>query len=749
MNMTPKYFRILSVIFLAHTLNLHALPDLDAIGLTQDRRADWSDVGLAVSKPVVEHVIDFVGQGGIADGKTDNAPLLQQLIDTQQESSVIFLPEGDYLFKSIITIGKRPDGVALILRGSGWNKTRLHFDAIEPTNRGLIDIVGNESKHPAQVINGTQRGSFEITVDDTTGFNVGDGVVITQQNNRQAMDTIIAGDLMPEKHYEALDTWAARSVGQSNQVTAIDGNRLKLRLPLNIDYTWGDVQAQKTEPVECVGLEDFSMINQSNVNGLRNFRFVNAANCWIDNVFSYKAVRLHVYLTSVRNLEIRNCFFDDAFRHGGGGHGYGISCASQTNNCLIENNIFRRLRHSMMVKEGASQNVFAYNLSFEGFQEGSTIAKDVSIHGHYPFMNLFEGNSVEFIHSTDYWGAAGPGNTFFRNRITTSGIRLEDYSAKQNVLANEVLDTPEAKAFFAYGDKAEMKNGIAVCTEVIEPLVAFNRSNRENTPANSPSLPASLYLKEKPAFWPADLPWPAFGPEFAYGTHRIPAQLRWAQIEPYHRRPLGMPLYASDWSQGWDSIFWREGTQAISQTPEGLLVNTTVKGDGIQALNSTLWNKAPLTEDFYIEATFTIETAPDTASAAGLILMGKDPEGTHLLTSTLNRTRAQIEKYAELQGIYLPIYQKTGNRTCISLKGMEPLFELPEVNLPVGKPVTLKVFKRGQSLTLYINDSDPIHYTLKDDMGYGFFALRCQWVNIRWHKIETMRLLGSGQAVNW
>ena len=55
-------------------------------------------------------------------------------------------------------------------------------------------------------------------------------------------------------------------------------------------------------------------------------------------------------------------------------------------------------------------------------------------------MNLFEGNVVEYIHSSDWWGPSGPGNTFFRNRASKEEFIISDNSDYQNVIANETFD---------------------------------------------------------------------------------------------------------------------------------------------------------------------------------------------------------------------------------------------------------------------------------------------------------------------
>jgi len=77
-----------------------------------------------------------------------------------------------------------------------------------------------------------------------------------------------------------------------------------------------------------------------------------------------------------------------------------------------------------LVQHGANGNVFAYNFSFNaksyaGEFIGPIYYKntDISLHGHYPFSNLFEGNIAQYIYSDHSHGANGPYNTFLRNRL--------------------------------------------------------------------------------------------------------------------------------------------------------------------------------------------------------------------------------------------------------------------------------------------------------------------------------------------
>ncbi len=498
------------------------IEDHITLGLTPDRSTDWSLAGLEFEKPTIENQINFLEHGGDPTGKSDNAPALQTLIDNLKGSTIIYLPSGDYLFRSPITISPSNARDTLILRGQSSDDTRLIFETRNPGDHGLIAIVGEQTGNPIPLDYTPRLGDSSITLPKRHQLHQGVDAAISQQNDNEAMGTYLHEPADRQaRHIDALNTWAARSVGQTLAIDYSTGKELKLRYPLTTDYAWGDVQIQPVRLSQNVGLENFSIVNRLEVDGLNSIAFHRAANCWIDNIRSSMTVRIHVSIRWSRNIDVRNSAFISSFRHGGGGHGYGVVCSKYTNHCLIENNAFTHLRHSMMVKEGANANVFGYNYSSGGYQEHSTHARDISIHGHYPYKNLFEGNIVEYAHSTDYWGAAGPGNTFFRNSIESAAIQFEDFSPKQNAIANDVLPIPESPSWLYHPESTVFKNHIVIGTEVIDPLVSSNRIQDSKTAIK---LPRSLYLQESPSFWPNSMEWPPFGEGTTFGKNEIPAK---------------------------------------------------------------------------------------------------------------------------------------------------------------------------------------------------------------------------------
>jgi hypothetical protein len=213
---------------------------------------------------------------------------------------------------------------------------------------------------------------------------------------------------------------------------------------------------------------------------------------------------------------VRDSFFDDAHDHGGGGHGYGVNLGEHTTGCLVENNVFVHLRHSMLIQVGVSGNVFGYNYSIDPYQSegGNWVPPDISMHGHYPAMNLFEGNVLQEAYVSDYWGACGPGNTLFRNRIQSEGLKIDDYSHGQNVLCNELGTGDDVITVFDTVQDTLLHGNYVEGAIEWDPAIAARE------------FPASLYRARKPAFF-GDVPWPATGCDLAPNGSAIPAEQRY------------------------------------------------------------------------------------------------------------------------------------------------------------------------------------------------------------------------------
>lgn len=484
--------------------------DLDA------RLVDWTRAGVEGGIPDYTTTIDFLAQGGDNTGLTDNSDRLQEIIDGLSTDTVINFPAGTYRFDDridFITNSSR-ELPGVILRGAGTHLTKFLFMDPAAEDRGLFDVLGVDSGSAKNITGGLTKGSTSITLDSVSGLAVGDWLWIRQDNDPVAMAT--TRDIPDyESTIDNNNGWAARVVGQMVKVASVTANGVTLEQPLHLDFTWPNPTAQKILEVSGVGFEDFTLDNGLGSAGRFNFDFTRAVNCWIKNVHSLMAMRSHVAVSGSAHIEIRDSYFNDAYRHDGGGHGYGAQLLDTSTYCLVENNVFRNLRHAMIWKEGANGNAYTYNYSTDGKQDGSPVAKDISGHGHYAFANLIEGNIAQFIHASDYWGPIGPNNTFIRNRTTEERILIEDGTKDQNILGNELVSSTSP---FVVVDGTS--TGAYVHGNNEGGTLQW-RSGETQTIANSYIYSAT------PSFWNITDPWPSIGPERTPGSFTIPAKQRW------------------------------------------------------------------------------------------------------------------------------------------------------------------------------------------------------------------------------
>jgi hypothetical protein len=217
---------------------------------------------------------------------------------------------------------------------------------------------------------------------------------------------------------------------------------------------------------------------------------------------------------------------------------------AHTGECLVTNNIFRYLRHAMMAKTGANGNVFSYNYSREVHRSEwpNSYGGDISLHGHFAFANLFEGNIVQNIIIDHYWGPSGPFNTFFRNRAEGYGIIFTagnpTTSDSQHIVGNDVDYNGLFLGPYDITGTGHIEHG--------------NNIDGTITPSGTGTLTdTSYYLEEEPIFWSISDPWPSLGIPNTLGVGSNPARDRWFSGGPYTVCPLRKHwtgAVSSDWS---------------------------------------------------------------------------------------------------------------------------------------------------------------------------------------------------------
>jgi len=466
-------------------------------------RSDWTLSGLnqTIHPQKIQNVAEEFNLAG--DGISNDVVKIQNAINLASPGTVLYFPAGNYLLEKYLTLPSN-----IVLRGESASNTRFKFRlaGLANPNVDCILITTYQYGDFVPAINGYTKGSTSIMLNDVSGFSVGSHGEIQQDNDPDLMYTNPTWNV----------AWAENTVGQLFEIVDIQDNTILIEPPLNTSYKASlNPVVRPTQLKKNVGIENLAIERLDRGEG-NNIIFMNAANCWVWNVESKKTVKSHIWVYHSLNLQIQESYFHQSHDYGGGGHGYGVTLGKHVTHCLVENNIFKTLRHAMMVKEGANGNVVAYNYSlYPTWTNFFSIPADISVHGHYPYMNLFEGNIVQKISCTDYWGPAGPGNTFFRNRIETLNLSIEDHSHFQNLIGNEMTG---------------IINGVFIENTVNSTLIHGNNENGTITwelDVNDEPMPNSYYLKQ---FW-MNYDFPAIGSEFNLNQGSNPAKDRYDNNE--------------------------------------------------------------------------------------------------------------------------------------------------------------------------------------------------------------------------
>ncbi len=360
--------------------------------------------------------------GGIPARTTVCATLTSSATAAQINSAInacpagqtILLGAGTYAISNQISIAKgvtlRGAGASTILNcTAGWHCVQMgNF----PSAPSPISVSGSPAKDVTT-----------ITVATTSGLAVNDYIAIDQL----ADGVEVVNDDTAFGAGECRSGAGTRCLGQMVKITAIAGTTLTIDPPLHHDFSAAQVPQvwEVTGMTSAAGIEDLTISRASFANGgFDNVKMVACAGCWIKNIQSNSPDFWHVDLDRVIWSEVRDSYFNDGRNHGTGGQAYGVVGNLFATANLVENNIFRHLRHSMVVQNGASGNVYGYNYSLECYQGENWLATDMNSHGSHTTMNLWEGNIGCKVYGDNAHGSSAY-NTVFRNHVARESFPAE------------------------------------------------------------------------------------------------------------------------------------------------------------------------------------------------------------------------------------------------------------------------------------------------------------------------------------
>ena len=489
-------FLIVFVLFIARAATAQVLP--------LDRQVLWAGAGTPSTNPVIVNEVKVMSFGAYGDSTHDDAMAIANAIASLAgHAGVVFFPPGKYLIRSTVTI---PDSV--ILRGDCNDSAELVFD-LGGASIDCIDVQANVTDTFQSILAGFSKDTTVIRVANTAGFSIGDYAEIVETNG--------AWDAVPI-------WWATNCVGQIVHITAITGDYLTFENPLRITYSPLLMpRIRKWIPRVFVGIEDMKITRADTIAPASGYQvsFRNAMNCWVKGVESTNSAGAHVSMDACTGITVSGCYFHDAYAYDGTStRGYGVMMIQHTGQCLVENNVFDHLRHAVMVKQGANGNVVGYNYAVNGYRVElpNDAGADLVCHGHYPFANLFESNSVNNIMVDSTWGPTGPYTTFYRNHAALYGIIMTPgasvLSDSLNWVGNETTNGTTLHGFFLLAGTNHYEYGNNILGAIV--------------PAGTTSLTDTSYYREifTDIFSSASF-LPAIGLPNAPGSGNIPARQRY------------------------------------------------------------------------------------------------------------------------------------------------------------------------------------------------------------------------------
>lgn len=251
-----------------------------------------------------------------------------------------------------------------------------------PRYLGAITFVGERATDPKhELAADAHRGDTKLHLRDAGDLKPGDIIIIeapaTERWNRMVKNKCEWGTYRRNEY----------------RIASIRDNTITIGEPLRIPFPTVDgSHVRRYRPIQRCGVENFSL-EQTQKLWTSGVIFSNAWNCWARNVHVKKAGRWPVYTSPAKHCEIRDCYFDDAWYHGGGGTAYvGFEMAYD---CLLDNVRTRKMRHAPCVQWSASGNVI---------RSSTFIQSDGQWHAGWTNENLFENCVIDAKQGTGAYG---------------------------------------------------------------------------------------------------------------------------------------------------------------------------------------------------------------------------------------------------------------------------------------------------------------------------------------------------------
>jgi Pectate lyase superfamily protein len=464
-----------------------------------------------------------------------------------------------------------------------------------PDNTTSQDLTADAPKGASSVTvaDASAFGVGEIVLLDEDNYFTGSFVGLPNRNGAPTTVQIWETDRAVWQQHNPTDpfvddpfpaalSWFSRSgrpVSEIKEVAAVDGKVVTFTTPLTIGYRTSHT-AQLTRytgisvHVKDAGVEELTLTG----GGDGNIRFVSAADSWMKGVEDTLWLGEGVSIVHSFRIEVRRSYIHDGAWQEPGGGGYAISLAAGSSEILIEDNIVLQANKVIVSRAAGAGSVVGYNYMDDAQIHGTPLWQEVGLNGSHMVGShhmLFEGNE-SFNYDSDCTHGNAIYHTVFRNHL--SGFRRDhpddpisgnartaglEFGAWWHSFVGNVLGTAGRMAGWVYQDLGDAPGPIPWSGGSFIWRLGYDPAHFEQGPdpqvqatvlrhgnfdfltdsvvwdpgIADHTLPPSLYLSEKPAFFAegSGYAWPWVDPTSPVPLATLPARARFDAGTPFQQ----------------------------------------------------------------------------------------------------------------------------------------------------------------------------------------------------------------------
>ncbi len=378
-----------------------------------------------------------------------------------------------------------------------------------------------------------------------------------------------------------------RSVSERVEIASVDAGRrhADAELAAALDVPVGERRTSRRSPrstgpiIRWAGIESVALQGGTNpgYDGQMagGIDISNAAYCWVKDVQTDGTIGgMHVSLTGTYRSVVRDSYFHHSANYGFGADCYGIVLRCGAADNLVENNIARYMNKPILFNVSGGGNVIGYNYADNSWATPAAWQEvNIDTHCSFPHMELMEGNYAPHMGATITHGNAGY-LTYFRNYASSQFAPPAVYGVDRRAdrehhraavrRRGHRHDRRRQRARERGGDRSRHGAGEHDRTSAPAPTARRSSSSATTPTTTAPAwptsptracggtatttrsragvvwnpsiaartLPASLYLSAKPAWWPAGSAWPWAGSDLTPMVGTLPAKARSDAIGP-------------------------------------------------------------------------------------------------------------------------------------------------------------------------------------------------------------------------